>query len=53
MVLKCSDQKMLEMSVAAFLGFGPYAWEYFVMYNFTKLLLRWDVENKWLAFSFA
>ena len=38
------DLKIFEMPVAGFLGFGPFAWEYFVMYNFARLLLRRDVE---------
>jgi len=37
------DLKIFEMPVAGFLGFGPFAWEYFVMYSFARLLLRRDV----------
>lgn len=32
--------KVFEMPVAGFLGFGPFAWEYFAMYNFARLLRR-------------
>jgi hypothetical protein len=39
------DLKIFEMPVAGFLGFGPFAWEYFVMYNFARLLLRRDLEK--------
>ena len=39
------DLKIFEMPVAGFLGFGPFAWEYFVMYNFARLLLRRDLEE--------
>lgn len=29
--------KIFEMPLAGFLGFGPFAWEYFAMYNFVRL----------------
>lgn len=32
--------KVFEMPLAGFFGFGPFAWEYFVMYNFIRLLIR-------------
>jgi len=34
------DVKIFEMPVVGFLGFAPFAWEYFVMYNFSRLFLR-------------
>ena len=34
------DVKVFEMPVAGFLGFGPFAWEYFCGYQFFRLLLR-------------
>lgn len=34
------DIKIFEMPVAGFLGFGPFAWEYFCFYNFCKLIKR-------------
>jgi len=36
------DVKVFEMPVVGFLGFGPFAWEYFVMYNFSRLLFKRD-----------
>ncbi len=36
------DIKVFEMPVVGFLGFGPFAWEYFVMYNFSRLLFKRD-----------
>ncbi len=39
------DLKIFEMPVAGFLGFGPFAWEYFVMYNCARLLLRRDFDK--------
>jgi hypothetical protein len=36
------DVKIFEMPVIGFLGFGPFAWEYFVMYNFARLFQRRD-----------
>ncbi len=35
------DVKIFEMPVIGFLGFAPFAWEYFAMYNFSRLFLRW------------
>ncbi len=35
------DIKIFEMPVIGFLGFAPFAWEYFAMYNFSRLFLRW------------
>ncbi len=32
--------KIFEMPLAGFLGFGPFAWEYFAMYNFAMLFKR-------------
>ena len=32
--------KIFEMPLAGFFGFGPFAWEYFVMYNFARLFIR-------------
>ncbi|MCQ4574629.1 MAG: hypothetical protein NOU37_05220 [Candidatus Brocadiales bacterium] len=32
--------KIFEMPLAGFFGFGPFAWEYFVMYNFVRLFIR-------------
>lgn len=29
--------RVFEMPIAGFLGFGPFAWEYFAMYNFARL----------------
>lgn len=29
--------KVFEMPLAGFFGFGPFAWEYFAMYNFVRL----------------
>lgn len=29
--------KIFEMPIAGFFGFGPLAWEYFIMYNFVRL----------------
>ncbi len=29
--------KIFEMPLAGFFGFGPFAWEYFIMYNFVRL----------------
>ncbi|HHT9118462.1 MAG TPA: hypothetical protein ACFYD1_07510, partial [Candidatus Hypogeohydataceae bacterium YC38] len=29
--------RVFEMPLAGFLGFGPFAWEYFAMYNFARL----------------
>ncbi len=40
------DIKIFEMPVVGFLGFGPFAWEYFVMYNFARLFLKRKLENK-------
>ncbi|ODS32457.1 MAG: hypothetical protein SCARUB_02401 [Candidatus Scalindua rubra] len=40
------DLKIFEMPVVGFLGFGPFAWEYFVMYNFARLFLRQDLEKQ-------
>jgi hypothetical protein len=37
------DVKIFEMPVIGFLGFAPFAWEYFAMYNFSRLFLR----GKW------
>lgn len=34
------DVKIFEMPVAGFLGFGPFAWEYFCFYNFCKLVRK-------------
>lgn len=34
------DVKIFEMPVAGFLGFGPFAWEYFCFYNLCKLVGR-------------
>lgn len=34
------DVKIFEMPVAGFLGFGPFAWEYFCFYHFCKLVGR-------------
>jgi hypothetical protein len=34
------EVKIFEMPVVGFLGFAPFAWEYFVMYNFARLFLR-------------
>jgi len=34
------DIKIFEMPVAGFLGFGPFAWEYFCFYHFCKLMKR-------------
>ncbi|MFQ5713094.1 MAG: hypothetical protein ACE5GU_03585 [Candidatus Scalinduaceae bacterium] len=36
------DVKIFEMPVIGFLGFAPFAWEYFAMYNFAKLFLKKD-----------
>lgn len=35
--------KIFEMPLAGFLGFGPFAWEYFAMYNFVRLFGRHSV----------
>ncbi|MEE9584695.1 MAG: hypothetical protein V3W51_04360 [Candidatus Brocadiales bacterium] len=32
--------KIFEMPLAGFFGFGPFAWEYFAMYNFVRLFIR-------------
>ncbi|MCF6147442.1 MAG: hypothetical protein E3K37_02165 [Candidatus Kuenenia sp.] len=34
------DIKIFEMPVAGFLGFGPFAWEYFCFYEFCKLVRK-------------
>lgn len=34
------DVKIFEMPVAGFLGFGPFAWEYFCFYHFCKLVRK-------------
>jgi hypothetical protein len=39
------ELKIFEMPVAGFLGFGPFAWEYFVMYSFAWLLLRRNLDK--------
>lgn len=32
------DVRIFEMPLAGFLGFGPFAWEYFAFYNFLRLI---------------
>lgn len=32
--------RIFEMPLAGFFGFGPFAWEYFAMYNFVRLFSR-------------
>jgi len=32
--------RIFEMPLAGFLGFGPFAWEYFCMYEFAKLMYQ-------------
>ena len=39
------DIKIFEMPVAGFLGFGPFAWEYFCFYNFCKLVKQKPKAN--------
>ncbi|HHT9105970.1 MAG TPA: hypothetical protein ACFYD7_08880 [Candidatus Wujingus californicus] len=39
------DVKIFEMPVAGFLGFGPFAWEYFCFYNFCKLIKRPSAQS--------
>lgn len=34
--------KIFEMPLAGFLGFGPFAWEYFAMYNLVRLFQKKD-----------
>lgn len=40
------DVKIFEMPVAGFLGFGPFAWEYFCFYNFCRLMKRNPVPKE-------
>lgn len=34
------DIKIFEMPVIGFIGFAPFAWEYFTFYNFCKLFIK-------------
>ena len=40
------DIKIFEMPVAGFLGFGPFAWEYFCFYHFCRLIQRQPLSKE-------
>jgi len=40
------DIRIFEMPLAGFLGFGPFAWEYFCMYQLAKLVSRSGQDAK-------
>ncbi|MGR3218641.1 MAG: hypothetical protein ACUZ8H_02335 [Candidatus Anammoxibacter sp.] len=36
------DIKIFEMPIIGFIGFAPFAWEYFAFYSFCKLFVKKD-----------
>lgn len=40
------DVKIFEMPIAGFLGFGPFAWEYFCFYHLCKLVRQVSQTNQ-------